>query len=131
MTMPNEFYRTGNYKVDHATFGGLIYQSDFNTDYSGNTNANDAFTLFWNQIDIDLITSSGFIGNIEYTTDGIEPSLVYEDDKFEFYYVFTNSGNTCTSHKYMANTGFCDFDKDNDELLENILLEELENILSK
>ena len=40
MTMPKEFYRTGNYKVDHATFGGLIYQSDFNTDYSGNTNAN-------------------------------------------------------------------------------------------
>ena len=40
MTMPNEFYRTGNYKVDHTTFGGLICQSDFNTDYSGNTNAN-------------------------------------------------------------------------------------------
>ena len=40
MTMPKEFYRTGNYKVDHTTFGGLIYQSDFNTDYSGNTNAN-------------------------------------------------------------------------------------------
>ena len=40
MTMPNEFYRTGNYKVDHTTFGGIIYQSDFNTDYSGNTNAN-------------------------------------------------------------------------------------------
>ena len=40
MTMPNEFYRTGNYKVDHATFGGPIYQPDFNTDYSGNTNAN-------------------------------------------------------------------------------------------
>ena len=40
MTMPKEFYRTGNYKVDNTTFGGLIYQSDFNTDYSGNTNAN-------------------------------------------------------------------------------------------
>ena len=40
MTMPKEFYRTGNYKVDHTTFGGLIYQSDFNTDYSGNANAN-------------------------------------------------------------------------------------------
>ena len=37
MTMPNEFYRTGNYKVDHTTFGGLICQSDFNTDYSGNS----------------------------------------------------------------------------------------------
>ena len=40
MTMPKEFYRTGNYKVDHTTFGGLICQSDFNTDYSGNTNTN-------------------------------------------------------------------------------------------
>ena len=37
MTMPKEFYRTGNYKVDHTTFGGLIYQSDFNADYSGNS----------------------------------------------------------------------------------------------
>ena len=40
MTMPKEFYRTGRYKPNHTTFGGLIYQSDFNTDYSGNTNAN-------------------------------------------------------------------------------------------
>ena len=112
-------------KLDELGHGNIIVQVEF---YE---NANDAFTLFWNQIDIDLLTSSGFLGNIEYTTDGIEPSLVYEDDKFEFYYVFTNSGNTCTSHKYMTNTGFCDFDKDNDELLENILLEELENILSK
>ena len=38
--MTRNYYKTGNYKVDHATFGGLIYQSDFNTDYSGNTNAN-------------------------------------------------------------------------------------------
>lgn len=37
MTMLKEFYRTGNYKVDHTTFGGLICQSDFNTDYSGNS----------------------------------------------------------------------------------------------
>ena len=37
MTMPKEFYRTGNYKPDHTTFGGLICQSDFNTDYSGNS----------------------------------------------------------------------------------------------
>ena len=40
MTMPKEFYRTGNYNVDHTTFGGLIYASDFNTDYSGNANTN-------------------------------------------------------------------------------------------
>ena len=37
MTMPKEFYRTRNYKPDHTTFGGIIYQYDFNTDYSGNS----------------------------------------------------------------------------------------------
>ena len=82
-------------------------------------------------INYRIFTYSIFLRNIEYTTDGIEPSLVYKDGKFEFYYVFTNSGNTCTSNKYMSNTGFCDFEEDNDELLENILLDELEDILSK
>lgn len=32
MRMPEEFYRTGNY-ADHTRFGGLIYESDFNTEY--------------------------------------------------------------------------------------------------
>ena len=40
MTMPKEFYRTGNYSVDHTTYGGHICLSDFNTDYSGKSNAN-------------------------------------------------------------------------------------------
>lgn len=112
-------------KLDELGHGNVIAQVDF---YD---NANDAFTLFWNQIDIDLLTSGGFLGNIEYTTDGINPTLVCEDDRFEFYYVFTNSSKTCTSLKYMTNTGFCDFDENNDELLENILIEELEDILSE
>lgn len=30
-----EFYITGNYSVDHTTFGGVIYESDFETDYRG------------------------------------------------------------------------------------------------
>ena len=30
-----EFYRTGNYSVYHTTFGGVIYESDFETDYRG------------------------------------------------------------------------------------------------
>lgn len=29
MTMPREYYRTGNYKVDHTTFGGDITLFDF------------------------------------------------------------------------------------------------------
>ncbi len=35
-----DFYRTGNYNVDHSTFGGLIFQSDFETDYRGKDNNN-------------------------------------------------------------------------------------------
>lgn len=37
MKMPKGFYRTGNYSVDHTTYGGEIYPSDFNTYYSGNS----------------------------------------------------------------------------------------------
>lgn len=36
--MTETYYRTGNCKVDHSTFGGLIYESDFETDYRGNDN---------------------------------------------------------------------------------------------
>lgn len=28
--MRENFYRTGNYNVDHSTFGGIINSSDFN-----------------------------------------------------------------------------------------------------
>ena len=37
MTMPKEFYKTGNYEVNHTTFGGLIYASDFCTNHSGSS----------------------------------------------------------------------------------------------
>lgn len=29
-----------NFKPDHSTFGGIIYYSDFNTDYSGKPSKN-------------------------------------------------------------------------------------------
>lgn len=32
--------KTTNYKTDHHTFGGLIYHSDFNTDYKRKSNNN-------------------------------------------------------------------------------------------
>ena len=32
--------RYGIYEVDHTKFGGIIYQSDFNTDYKGKDNTN-------------------------------------------------------------------------------------------
>lgn len=38
--MAETFYRTEIYKVDHTQFGGLIYPSDFNTDYRGKNNTN-------------------------------------------------------------------------------------------
>lgn len=38
--MKQTFYRTEIYKVNHSTFGGLIYPSDFNTDNSGKNNYN-------------------------------------------------------------------------------------------
>ena len=63
--------------------------------------------------------------NIEFATNDIEPTLVCVNGEFKFYYVFTVLSNTCTSCKYMVNTGFCEFNKENDELLENILLDEL------
>ena len=38
--MAKTFYRTGIYNKDHTQFGGLIYPSDFNTDYRGKDNTN-------------------------------------------------------------------------------------------
>lgn len=35
--MTENYYTTGNYN-DHTTFGGLIYPSDFETDYRGKDN---------------------------------------------------------------------------------------------
>ena len=37
--MPETFFRTGNYKESHTTYGGIICFSDFNTNY---TNGNIA-----------------------------------------------------------------------------------------
>lgn len=38
--MTKNFYTTENYKVDHSTFGGKIYLSDFETDYRGKNSIN-------------------------------------------------------------------------------------------
>ena len=32
--MTRNYYRTGNYKPDHSTYGGIINFSDFCTDYN-------------------------------------------------------------------------------------------------
>lgn len=36
--MTDAIYKTGTKKVDHRTFGGKIYESDFNTNFSGKKN---------------------------------------------------------------------------------------------
>lgn len=38
--MTHKTNRYGIYEVDHTKFGGIIYQSDFNTDYRGKDNTN-------------------------------------------------------------------------------------------
>lgn len=38
MTMPETYYRTGRYEVDHSTFGGVILSSDYDTGHSGSRN---------------------------------------------------------------------------------------------
>ena len=38
--MTETFYRTGTHNNNHTTFGGIINQSDFNTDYRGKDNVN-------------------------------------------------------------------------------------------
>lgn len=36
--MTERFNRYGIYEVDHSTFGGVIFPSDYNTDYRGKNN---------------------------------------------------------------------------------------------
>ena len=38
--MTRNYYRTENYNTDTTRFGGIIYYSDFNTDFRGKENTN-------------------------------------------------------------------------------------------
>ena len=38
--MTRNYYRTGNCNTDPTRFGGIIYYSDFNTDFRGKDNIN-------------------------------------------------------------------------------------------
>ncbi len=38
--MTENFYTTNEFNVDRSTFGGVIYQSDFETDYRGKDSNN-------------------------------------------------------------------------------------------
>lgn len=46
--MPETYYRTGNCKVDHSTFGGVILPSDYDTGHSGSRNIATRIIAAWN-----------------------------------------------------------------------------------
>lgn len=37
LNRPDTYYRTGHFEVDHSTFGGKIYESDFYTNHGRKT----------------------------------------------------------------------------------------------
>ena len=47
MTMPETYYRTGNCKVDHSTFGGVILPSDYDTGHSGSKDMATRIVAAW------------------------------------------------------------------------------------
>lgn len=87
----------------------------------------DEYIHFWNEINIILLNNKSkdddIIGVITYTTNDQEPQLVYVDDKFVFYYVFDQTGNTCTNPFDMKNISFTEYPCE--KCLEQILIDEL------
>lgn len=45
--MPETYYRTGNCKVDHSTFGGVILPSDYDTGHSGSKDMATRIVAAW------------------------------------------------------------------------------------
>lgn len=48
MIMPETYYRTGRYEIDHSTFGGVILSSDYDTGHSGSRNMATRIVATWN-----------------------------------------------------------------------------------
>lgn len=87
----------------------------------------DEYIHFWKEIDIILLNNKSkdedVIGVVTYTTNDHEPQLVYVDGKFVFYYVFDQTGNTCTNPFDMKNIGVTIYPCE--RCLEQILIDEL------
>lgn len=113
-------------KLDLLGYGNVIVSVEFCDECY-----NDNMTRFWNNIEILLLTSEGYLGSIDYATEGYTPLLTLNKNDFEFYYVFEYTSSTRTSMNYMKNIGHCDFDENHDFILEDILLKELEEQLTK
>lgn len=80
----------------------------------------------WKEINIMLSMGDDIVGCITYATDSDEPSLVYVDNKFKFYYAFEQLTHTCTNP-----IDFTDASDEDDIYLEKILIEELEDRLKQ
>ena len=85
----------------------------------------DECPIFWNEIEIVIYKDCEPISAITYTTDSYEPNLVYDGDKFRFYYVFTQSSNTCTNPVDLKNIRISKYSMDRMRCLEDVLIEEL------
>ena len=87
----------------------------------------DEYIHFWKEIDIILLNNKNedddVIGVITYTTNDQESQLIYIDGKFVFYYVFDQTGNTCTNPFDMKNIGVTEYPCE--KCLEQILIDEL------
>ena len=80
----------------------------------------------WKEINIILLMDDDIIGCITYATDSDEPSLVYVDNKFKFYYAFEQLSHTCINL-----IDFTEASDEDDIYLEKILIEELEDRLKQ
>ena len=87
---------------------------------------NENTLQLWKEINIILSIDNNIIGCITYATDSDEPSLVYVDNKFKFYYAFEQLTHTCTNP-----IDFTDASDEDDIYLEKILIEELEDRLKQ
>lgn len=65
--MNKAFYKTGILKADHSTYGGIIYPSDFNTDYRKKDNANGSVIAA--RITLDKKFDRDLIKNRERNTE--------------------------------------------------------------
>lgn len=102
---------------------------DINVEVSfDNECGTDEYIHFWKEINIILLDNKSededVIGVITYTTNDQEPQLVYVDGKFVFYYVFDQTGNTCTNLFDMKNIGVTEYPCE--KCLEQILIDTLD-----
>ena len=91
-------------------------------------NYND--THIWHELNIEMLLG-GNTSYICFATNDNEPDLAYENGDFSFFYVFDFAMQSCTSRRRLENTGLCDFDAENDYLIEEVIYQDLMAKLEK